>query len=78
MTPEVKAQYQGDLGRCRAERDAYRKRAAFQWKERIRLNAKRRWLEALAALDRHHEYKRTAAQYDAEVKRIREILETSK
>jgi hypothetical protein len=74
VSPEVRAQYKADMARCRAERDAYRKRAAFQWKERTRLNAKRQWLEALKAMDRHHEYKNTAAQYDAEVKRIKEII----
>lgn len=74
MTPELKRQYQADMARCRAERDAYKSRAAFQWKLRIELNARRRWLEANEALNRHHEYKRTATQYDSEVRRIKEFL----
>jgi hypothetical protein len=74
VSPEIRAQYKADMERCRAERDAYRKRAAFQWKQRIDFNRKRQWLEGLKAFDRHHEYKHTASQYDAEVKRIKEIL----
>lgn len=74
MTPETIRQYKDDLARCRAERNAYLSRAAFQWKQKIEFNRKRRWLEGLAALDRHHEYKRTAAQYTEEMRRLARFL----
>lgn len=70
MTPETIRQYKDDHARCRAERDAYLSRAAYQWKQKIEFNRKRRWLDALSALDRHHEYKRTAAQYADAMKRL--------
>jgi hypothetical protein len=74
MTPELRAQYKADVARCRAERDAYKSRASFNRTEYHRLNKAKRWLDALQALDRYHEYRRTAAYYDAEVKRLREFL----
>ena len=74
MTPELRAQYKADAARCRAERDAYKSRASFNRKEYHRLNKSKRWLDALQALDRYHEYRRTASQYDAEAKRFRELI----
>lgn len=77
MTPETKRQYKDDIARCRAERDAYRSRAAYQWKLKAELNRKRQWLESLKALDRYHEYKRTAIYYDSEMKRLQAVLRPS-
>lgn len=74
MSPELREQYKADAARCRAERDAYKSRASFNWKEYHRLNKAKRWLDALAALDRYHEYRRTSAYYGSEAKRLKEFL----
>lgn len=74
MSPELRAQYKADIERNMAERDAYKSRSTFNRKEYTRLNKAKRWLDALQALDRCHEYRRTAVQYDNEVRRLREFL----
>lgn len=74
MTPETLRQYRDDIARCRHERDAYKARAAARWKDYIELRKKKRWLAANEALDRHHEYKRTAAQYASEVVRLQQFV----
>ncbi|PSJ60761.1 hypothetical protein [Pseudaminobacter soli (ex Li et al. 2025)] len=74
MSPEVKAQYKADLARVRAERDRFREWASQKRKDYIGLKKKRRFLDALHALDRYQEYRNSAAQFDSEAKRIQEYL----
>lgn len=74
MQPETLQQFRDDIARNRYERDAYRSRAAAKWKEYLWLNRQRRYLDAFTARDRHHEYKRTAAQYDAEMRRLKALI----
>jgi len=74
MLPPVRRQLLDDIARNRAERDAYKSRASFQRKEYSRLNKARRFLDALMALDRYHEYRNTSVQYAAEVTRLRGML----
>ena len=74
MTPETRRQYRDDMLRNIAERDAYKSRASFNRQEYLRFRKERKWLESLKALDRWHEYKATAAKFNAEARRIREFL----
>lgn len=74
MSPETRRQLKDDLARARHEREAFRARARQRRLDYLDLRKKRRFLESLQALDRYHEYRATAAQYDAEAKRLRALL----
>lgn len=72
MSPELKRYWKDEISRLRYERNSYAKRSAAKHKLVIELRKQRRWLDALVAEGRKHEYRRYKEQYDSDLRKIQE------